>query len=655
MQAQGWARYRFLRGWPWLLAGLLLHGGGGAWGAEYQFSPLLPGGRDTAAALTGRGIADIAIKTDCPPPARPNLPPPPCTYSAVNARGVQIRGFGETPTGLVGKGRFDRITYALLSQGGGMQGAPKYFIMDQTGRSTPFADPHVDPIVAAVSRDRELVAVLEDGLVVKDAQGQELRRAALPFGKVRSAAVGVNPEGPIAVVAVVDADHIFVSDTHAWLELDTRLAVHGDRRGILAVYPPSDHTALVAIYRFVNSYNKGLVFAQADFKKSQTVGGHLFNSEDRNVGFDPQLYMEGGTVIVGATDATHRQGVHFEFPLAEADHIADRAPGHIQGFEQEASYAIVLGAGLSQVHWRSDSRIDVGGSTRAHVDYDISSSLFRSYQFEGRILSTRLAVSYAEQEAQRSGQEGSRILTTLFDINDLFAPSWDLRLAREQGRLEGVARFHDDGRAPFSTESTQETVFRNTYTRQSALVLFERGWFAGLEQTQSTLPSAVGFSDSGGKLLYTAYDPNVSVRTIEIVGGYERLAYARSYESTYRGLNYAFKAGLGQSNISVASGVANKARDLTGKSKPAALSPGVYELAGDLGYIVQDRFKPLRGTGFTLAAGVRFTYTDYSANKAAPETDEEKQQAKKDKDKLFLKFHRIDTVYGPYVLFNLLF
>jgi len=274
--------------------------------------------------------------------------------------------------------------------------------------------------------------------------------------------------------------------------------------------------------------------------------------------------------------------------------------------------------------------------------------------FEGRIGDVQLALSYLKNEAKKEGglvAKSSELLNFFVDFNGIFGSSSSLRLKAEEGNVNGVATFYDKGEGIQTvTADGTESEFEAKLTRFSALLMKERGMFYGLEYTDFTTPSTVGFSDSSKSIVVMGLDKAFKIDTYELVFGYDEIAYAKRYETNLNRFFFQAMGGVGAAVYKLSSDIKSQIKAKTPGKK---IKDDTFSLAADLdlnvGYIYQKRFKLLRGFGFSFLAGykARGTYT------GSGQSDDSDSKIKE--NELQLEMSRYDVWHGPYANLNIVF
>lgn len=469
-----------------------------------------------------------------------------------------------------------------------------------------------------------------------------VRTVASPI-QFESAIIKNNPEGDISALAMGEDGQLYFSDLKTWQALDIWVSEESDRNKVLSYYPVTSTNGVAAYYEYTNSYNKGIRLISIK-DKNKSSSGWLFNSDERNVGFDPQVYVDKNQIIVIADDSTHRERVKFSINEAVVDKMEDLPPEHIEGFETGKHVDLLVGGSLSYLNWLAKSEVTQDGidDSLMSVDYDISSTTYRGAFLQGRIFNTQLAIAYLQNEAQEKGgltKQASQLINATFDINGLFSKRSTLRLATEQADVNGIATVDN------SSLSTQE--FKSKLRKYSALVMGERGIYAGLQYMQYQMPTAVGFSDESKDVVLSIYDPKFKTKQFGIVFGYDELHYAKRYENNLNRFYWSMAVSLGLGSAGLSTEVKDQAE--SGGDKllyPLTANVGVNL---DLGFIHQARFKAIRGAGYTVSAGYRANFAVFGAGQVKD------SEEKIDPGELELETQKLDFWHGPFVTLSLIY
>ena len=592
-------------------------------------------------------------------------------YEVVDHSGRVLKRFGDNyQLSRLAEGRYrDR---ALL-----LVGAQRMNCKESCNSYHLFGSDNKAPDLSGMSTGDGLdTLMLEDGALlsighvglqfIQNVTGQTRAKLMPAPLDISDAALGSNIDGDWMAIAVSDQGMIMLADRSGWDVLDVNLAAHGDRSGVLAVYPKGNGRALIALYRYINEYNKGLYLLDYD-KNLRKVKhqGWLFNSEDSNIGFDPEIYRDSQTsqVIVSADKSSEGgQRVYFALSASDMKGLSAVLPLHVQqsGFVREKKGALMIGAGISQISWVASSKVEDNGVSYSEVDYLLADTQFVSANLEARLGNTSFTLNYLMNQAEQLlddeidgsvtsstvatlTKEASSYLLSSIDFHGLLSASSSLRLQFELGETNGVAEVSvADNEKVYSRFSTG-------YNRIALLAMKERGLYMGGDYVGYSMPSAVGFSDSSGAIVLAGYDPDFEFDSLRFVFGYDALAYAKRYETNYSRLYWAGGGSIGLGWATLSDRIIDEARQDTGKSRIADL-PIFFVLGGELefGYIWQQRSKGLGGLGYSAALGYKFNANYLGAGQDGDNPSD-------DVDSLALEFSRFDLFHGPFLKANILF
>lgn len=566
-----------------------------------------------------------------------------------NEEGEVLKRFSRNTTlSAKAQGRYTDRAYLYFSEsyrsGGTTQ--VRYYVMDNEGRTRQFDNEVSGSLATTVNLEGQVVAVSPSGIYL---DGQ-IEQQTIPAG-LKYAEFGANPEGQLALVGVDTVGFIHLSDLQNWLATDEQLSRKGDRKGVLSIYPAGNQLHFAA-YKYVNSYNKGLVYGRADLTSEKTVSGWLFNSELENIGFDPSIYQVKDQLLISAVNSSKSESAYFMLPLAlNEDELTETTPMHTVGFEDEKTLELMLGTGVASLFWTANADVEQDSTTYASTDYDLSNSLYKNVWLQGKLGNKQLAIIYGQNEAEEKGgqtKQVSRMFNAVLDFNGLFSPQSSLRLKVAQSSLGGVANLSvKDVLGVTQLTSAQNVTFTTRFDQYSALVLGERGRYWGLVYEAYRMPGMLGFSDSSKQIRYVGYDPETKLSKYGLVYGYDELDYVRRYENDYSQFYFDWLVGIGYVDVDVSNQLKAELRD-EGKK---LTSSGALGLDGklDLGYVHQRKFKKWRGVGYSLTTGYRLK----AGYMGAGQSDNSKNTLKP--DEVAIEFSRLDIWHGLYANLSLVF
>ena len=612
---------------------------------DYAFTPPQDGARGVDAYFDRLGTPDIKVSSKCDSNNR-------CRPILMDHQGKVLKRFSSNSSVVLeAKARYKSIANAIVLHryvsGSDRNGNPIYstdrYIMTNKGKRYSINTEQNRNIALAkiLTKSRYLVEVRKDGIYVN---GKQTLRTETEF---THAELSNNPSGTVAAVAVDKYGHVYMSDLQVWKESGIVLAQHGDRQGVLAIYPRNKGESVLAIYKYVNRFNKGIVLARMRYVESNGTHGWLYNSKNQNIGFDPEIYMNKGGIYVSAKNSSTKSDVHFVVQSLDISKMPEAILDHTAGFERENNLEFLVGTGVSKLSWDANSKVEKDGVTYLDVKYDISDAIYNIGYLQGRKGNKQLAINYTQNSAEKKGglaKKSSNFLTFVFDVHGFFSPQSSLRISFEEGNVNGIAE--SSGLSPEE--------FETTYSRYSGLVMKERGYYWGLDFTDYTMPSAIGFSDYTKSISYSIFDKEIQIQKLSFVGGYDVLSYTTRYETDMRRFYYAGKLGIGLASI----GMSGEARDTveldTGKTiKSSFGTQTAIALEGelDLGYLIHKSFARLRGLGYSFTAGYKFRGDYFGSTQSESNTSD----AALEYDELALEFGRYDFWHGPYITLNMIF
>jgi len=610
---------------------------------EYYLVPPEEGSYTTQEFFNRLGLPNITTKLECINNSEV------CYKYIVNDRGKVLAGPYNTKYNSVsieGVSRFKDKALALVSRHyrSERNSYTEYFLLDDSGHRVTYGDFFGVGIFVKPLLNGNVLVVGRNSITEYSPEGRVLSLGT-PL-QLEYAHVGNNPSGVVSVIAIGGNDLLFTeyNGVESVFLIDRRaLTKRGDRAGILHIYPEKRGLSYAVVYRYVNEYNKGLVLYELNFKQRRFRKGFLFNSELRNIGFDPSVFSTEGEVIVSAKNSTEENYVHFVIPKGKIPAMVGVKPKHIEGFEEEKKAELLLSARVSTLTWNALSEVRKDGTTYAEVKYDMSNSLFYGSSIEGRVGDTQIAITYMQNRAEEKGglsAKTSRFISAVVDLHGMFG-RYTLRLGYDRGSINGIAEFKDSLKG-----TTHNAVFETDMQTYYAYVIMERGLYGGLEFINYKIPSAVGYSDSSGSVVVYDFDREFTLNSLILVAGYDKVSYAKRYETNFKRFYFAGNGGLGLGKADVSSDIEDRAQQAAGASDTEIPLYIVLKAYGEMGYIYQRRAKILRGLGFSFNLGYRLTFMLVTAGNNGED---------KDPDKVYLEFSRYEFLHGPFLQANLIF
>ena len=544
------------------------------------------------------------------------------------------------------KSRYQNIAYLLYehSYKVGKKYKREYFLIDNNGHKYTIP-PHTNFALSSIITDNAQIIQIYQNRISYD--GLDILIAPTTFTQAK---LTNNLKGNISAIAIDTNNEIYVTNLQKFVNTKVKLAIHGDRENILASYPVNKQEVVWSVYKYVNSYNKGLLLGDVDFKNNENVYGWLVNSEIRNIGFDPEIYVDNGIVYVATTDSTNRDNIVLKTAISDIENMKGIIPKNIIGFEDEKSIGFLVGTSFSYLYWYATNEVKAeDGVDYGDVKYDISSSMYQSIYLQGRMGDTQVALTYMKNKAEAKGaatEKASKFLNAVVDFNSFFNGSSTLRILAEKGEVNGIANWNGED---IYGVPVINRAFSTKVDRYAALVIREQGYYYGLDYTQYKMPSLLGFSKDGNTK-FVLFDPKAQIHKLTIDFGYDELSYAKRYENDFNRwyIQGLIGVGFGYVSMSNDSYANQEAKDLgyDGIDTPITLA---IDYGLDFGYIFQRKAKVLRGFGFSTQIGIKAKGTYFMAGTSSKNDNDNED------NKLNLEFERNDIWYGPYITFNLVF
>lgn len=630
-------RGRFWLVWMILVVGMLIPTSVQA--AEYD-----PFGTDTHVLTkdkhyTERGVPNVVLETHCPENGD-------CRSRVVNNQGTVLKTFStESTVQSIARTRYWGKAYLLVKE--------SYECDDSTCQRTIFFNnngtakqvrPGWDQIKSLdvfITFKGNLGVLLPDGFHVWTQNGDHILETGAPESLTRGR-IQADLNGSIAVIGVSSSNKVWLGDGESWKSTDLTLTKRGDRRGILTAYPISDDGTAGVVYDYENVFRKGLYLV-----RTKGDSGPIFLSSERNVGWDPELFITEDQYYISATDSTHDRRTQVRVPRSRLQGEELPEPEVDQFPEGGNTLSMFVGGGVMSRYWRAGSEVEKNGTTFTDVDYNFDRSLLRSLRFQGRVGSTRYVLSYLKQiarnevenEAGEASSEGVEYLMGTVEFEDFFSPASGLRLEYRRSETNGLATVKH--RSKPDTSQSFDVEFQELGLYQ----IRERGMYYGLEYTDYQLPSAVGFSNEFDRIAYSDFDSEFGFQTLSIMGGYDPQSYAKRYETNYSDWFVSGEGGAGLGWADISGSTEKRAKSSTGKEDISIPTFFALEASMESGYLWQRRARLLGGLGVQTMIGYRADGTYMFSGRGEDNDD----------DELVLEFERTDLWHGPFVEVNVIF
>ncbi|MEA3227919.1 MAG: hypothetical protein U9P38_02480 [Campylobacterota bacterium] len=590
-------------------------------------------------------VPNLYVGTRCHKDCKKN-----CCYNVLeNEQGETLRSYPTNDSvSKIVSNRYNSKSYLMFSHtyGAKKERTTRYHIVDNKLKeySVPIT---IISLSDAITLDGKLMQINSSG-VYKD--GKKLYDSK----KFESAKIVNNLQGDIALAGVEkNSRTVYISDGKNWLNSEITLAQHSDTKGILSLYPQDENNIYLVAYNLINIYNKGIMGTHIDLSTQSVKSGWIYNYEKNNIGFDPEIYIKDKDIIINTTNSSTDKRVSFSLTPKQYATIGDNAPNR-EGFEEESYLSFMAGTGLEYLFWDANTRVEQDDVTYASSRYDISQNIYKKLYFQGRVGETQLAISYMQSEAEKAGEltkDVSDVLNLFIDFNSFISKSDTLRVAYTSSNINGITTFIDKKAGAISlTPDGEKKEFKSKVERFSLLLMQERGFYGGLEYTDFETPATVGFSGSSKNIEYYGLDNKFGITNIELIAGLDTAAYAKRYETDFSTVYFQGLTGVGVSIYDLSNSFENSVENISNKEITFQSNFSlVFDLELQLGYLWQQRFKVVKGFGYSFDIGIKIrgSYTNSEQSDDSDDTIEP--------DELSMEMTRYDIWYGPYTYFNILF
>ena len=545
----------------------------------------------------------------------------------------------------IAKGRYNNIAY--LFYGVYTSKHSYYYLIDNNGKSYAYDHPGNNYFDIIINKEGKFITVKSDG-IYKNGYKILPSKMILEDGVIQN-----NLNGDIAVIARTKANNIITSNTKAWSISKNRVTSHGDKKEILSVFPKDSNSLVYAFYRYVNPYNKGVITGKAEFEEKKDFSGWIVNSEIRNIGFSPEIFIDKNNLVhIIAKDSSNEKNVEVDIPYSKINKLQGFVPKHIKGLESENDLSFIVGASLNYYEWKAQNKIEGEyGSFNASLDYDIAANTFLSYYMQGRYKNTQLSVTYLRNKAEKKygiNNAASSYLFATFDFNNIFSSTSTLRIGYETGNINAISRLNTSGDSTKIYNYSGDKSFSNKLNRYYFLIMQEKGIFYGFEYTKYKMPSLLGYGKKGN-VKFGVFDPETNIQKYTIKFGYDKLYYAKRYETVFSRFYYdgSIEGGIGYINASDnAQNIAKNQAQALGYSDISYPISFVVGGVLNVGYLYQNRVKYFHGLGISSQIGFRVKGLYYISGSSKDTQD--------NSNDLSFEFQRYDLRYGPYISINLI-
>lgn len=425
----------------------------------------------------------------------------------------------------------------------------------------------------------------------------------------------------------------------AWQATPIFLHNRSDLRNIIATYPTGNDSGVVALYEYINVFNKGVNLYK--FDHSGVNYRVVTNNEVDNWGQSPQVFKAADQYIITAQSKFNSNRKSYSVNESEMSHQETYVNNH----SDTSQFDFLAGYGIQYNNWEAWQ--SVGDYVK--TEYVIESSLLHSVYMQARMRDTQLSLEYlkniAEEKSDDDVGESIDFLTGLVDFNAFFSGADTLRLKVDWLKSSGTATYKASSR-DYCVEGLCQISkgFSSEYIAVDTLVFSEGGSFIGLSFSNYAIPSAIGLQTATESMRGITFDEHYEQNKLMFVAGKDAAAYAARYELDYSAFYFLPIVGIGAVQHKISDDAIERALDGSNKD---VIGEFALALTGtlDAGYIFQRRWLESRGLGFSLQAGIKAKY-DWVMG--APFTSDSHLDYE-------IAYERSDLWWGPYLQGNLIF
>ena len=431
----------------------------------------------------------------------------------------------------------------------------------------------------------------------------------------------------------------------SWQTSATRIHSRSDFSHVIAISPVRKNETVVALYEYINIYNKGLnifYFKGGAFNNR----GRFIDNENENFGFSPEVTAINDQVTISAENSSQHKVHSYQFTTSEISQLKET----VQEFSSASQFEFMFGVGIQQAKWQVTQKIEVDDVKYAKTSYDMNDSLLRKYFMQGRWGNTQLAVNYLTNKAEDVQKEQSgtvlekyatdKLLAQL-DFGQFFSGASTLRLVYETVDAGGIANYSADD------DNKESYQFSTTMDSYSLLLITERGIYYGAKYSIFDAPSAVGYLDSNQNFVGSAFDLKFDITHYTGVIGYDEAAYGARYETDYNRFYFSGELGAGLARLGASK---ESLFEAVGSNEGYIQGENALTLNAELemGYTIQHRSKIMRGLGYSFQLGYRAKVSYINQ-----EWDERDNHT--GADDWLLVYQRTDVLHGPFAEVNVIF
>lgn len=148
------------------------------------------------------------------------------------------------------------------------------------------------------------------------------------------------PNGKIATVVVDKSNHLRSSNGKKWIKIDNYKL---SKKNILSIYPDSNsNRVFVAIYKYINPFNKGLDLVVANFDNNSSFYTSIYNSDEKHFGLSPSIFTTQNDIFITAKNKNNKYKT-IKIKKTNLKNIKFKSSPYVKGFEHKKIIHFIIG------------------------------------------------------------------------------------------------------------------------------------------------------------------------------------------------------------------------------------------------------------------------------------------------------------------------
>jgi len=472
--------------------------------------------------------------------------------------------------------------------------ATHYKLINSNGKISDYASIIEAALARAIAEDGTVYEVNRDALYKN---GVLLSRSPQALSR---ASIFVNPSGDMSLIALTRSLTVLASNGKRWL--DSGIAVADDSDRMFAAYADEQRENIHygAVYVFDNSFCKGLKIYSADFGSGKVKSGWLINSENSNIGRDPDIRMDNDTIYVSALNSSVNNRVDFALSAEDFNRLESDHGGKLNQRCGEKPLYLTLGLGVSQFNWPSNKP-----SAIAPINYKIPDYWYSAYFVESEIGGYRFMAHLMRAESGIGDTVDNNLDSAYIHAALDFAPNNEFYPRIEIEKFSKPI-FVDSGNGILSRSD-----FSAEFLNARLLLKKQAQLYFGAEYSDRQVVSKISYK-LGDATSRNYVDLGTQIQSLSILVGTGGLAeYARRYENRVSRFYFQGDAGLGFFNASFGEDVVRQAATDFNRDVPDSKTGFCLNFEAEFGYYHQIRSTFIRHGGASVTAGVKSSFRGY--------------------------------------------